>query len=205
MAYLLPIIFLLLSCSDQLERLEFISIEDLVSSSSNEASSSSDGESSSSSETSSSSSKTYETFAIGGQIWMAENLSENLPGSRCYNNDYINCATHGRLYSWALAAEACPEGWRLPSDEDWNALIEQDHADHFKILGGKGHIEDDDELYYNIDAYGNWWTSTPASETHAYYIFTDGESAEIPGGIEKENLFSVRCILSEPGFSGFGD
>ena len=189
MAYLSLIALLLLSCSDPLERFEFISIEDRMSSSSDEASSSS-----------SSSAKTYETFDAGGQTWMAENLSENLDGSRCYGNDESNCDTHGRLYSWALALEACPEGWRLPSEEDWSALTEQDRADHFKTLGGEGYIEDGDELYYNINIYGNWWTSTPASATHASYIFTDGESAEIPGGIDKENLFSVRCILSEPGF-----
>ena len=26
---------------------------------------------------------------------------------------------HGNLYTWEEALAACPEGWRLPTDEDW--------------------------------------------------------------------------------------
>ena len=29
---------------------------------------------------------------------------------------------HGNLYTWEEALAACPEGWRLPTDEDWQNL-----------------------------------------------------------------------------------
>lgn len=32
------------------------------------------------------------------------------------------CDEYGRL-SWETAQNICPDGWHLPSDEEWNALI----------------------------------------------------------------------------------
>ena len=33
-------------------------------------------------------------------------------------------AERGYLYNWAAANVICPEGWRLPSDDDWTALTD---------------------------------------------------------------------------------
>ena len=63
--------------------------------------------------------------------------------SWCYDNDPANCAKYGRLYTWAAAMDSvsewitngkgcsatspvrgvCPEGWHLPSYDEWEALI----------------------------------------------------------------------------------
>jgi uncharacterized protein (TIGR02145 family) len=110
-------------------------------SSSSEASSSSSEVSSSSSEVVSSSSnvvactsgpgspvthggQTYQTVKIGCQTWMAENLNYSASGSVCPDNEPDNCGTYGRWYDWATAMSACPSGWRIPSDADWNTLME---------------------------------------------------------------------------------
>jgi uncharacterized protein (TIGR02145 family) len=58
-----------------------------------------------------------------GRTWMAENLNYAAEGSKCYRNDEANCAIYGRLYNWATAMEACPAGWHLPSDYEWNTLM----------------------------------------------------------------------------------
>ena len=55
-------------------------------------------------------------------MWMAQNLNFNIKGSYCYSNDSLNCITKGRMYSWFLAREVCPIGWRLPDTTDFRIL-----------------------------------------------------------------------------------
>jgi uncharacterized protein (TIGR02145 family) len=53
---------------------------------------------------------------------MAENLNYAVDSSWCYNNSADSCAKYGRLYQWASAKTACPDGWHLPSTNEWNTL-----------------------------------------------------------------------------------
>lgn len=92
----------------------------------------------------------YKTVKIGNQIWMAENLKTTLyndgtpipmvtdnnewgslqTGAFCFFNNNKSNSGCGNLYNWYAvnAGKLAPQGWHVPTDEDWSEL--------FTYLGG---------------------------------------------------------------------
>jgi uncharacterized protein (TIGR02145 family) len=68
--------------------------------------------------------KTYETVKIGDQWIIAENLAYKPDTGNfwAYENNDSNTAIYGYLYDWETAMNIAPEGWHLPSKDEWNAL-----------------------------------------------------------------------------------
>lgn len=86
----------------------------------------------------------YNTTLIGEQCWMAENLNttQGAAGNNitryCYDDDPVRCEQYGGLYDWNTVMNGeessnsnpsgvqgiCPEGWHVPSDEEWTQLVD---------------------------------------------------------------------------------
>ena len=75
--------------------------------------------------------KKYRAVKIGNLTWMTQDLNfeTHHHNTWCYQNHNANCVKYGRLYTWDAAMKACPKGWRLPVNEDWDNLT--------KAVGGQ--------------------------------------------------------------------
>ncbi|MDD4033497.1 MAG: fibrobacter succinogenes major paralogous domain-containing protein [Bacteroidales bacterium] len=140
--------------------------------------------------------KVYKTVPIGEQVWMAENLvylpavSAPLSGSSTAPHYYVygydgtnvdeakataNYTTYGVLYNWAAAVTACPEGWHLPSGEEWAELT--DFLGGEDVAGGK--MKETGSLHWgglNTATNESGFTAFPGGLRH-----TDGISANMGG------------------------
>jgi uncharacterized protein (TIGR02145 family) len=165
----------------------------------------------------------YKTIPIGDQVWMAENLNYNVSGSKCYNNKPVNCDKYGRLYDWATAMGIdakhqgiCPVGWHIPSDADWNKLINfvgnstklkaqsgwNDYegksgngTDEFGFLAlpsGNGYSGD---RFYDVGISAYWWSSSwsNSNDAHCQFIEGNGYGDHYNDGA-RSILCSVRCV-----------
>jgi uncharacterized protein (TIGR02145 family) len=166
-------------------------------------------------------SKKYKTVKISlksgsqtiiSQTWMAENLNYNAAGSKCYENNLANCTKYGRLYNWETAVKACPAGWHLPTNEEWDILVNFADGDKpAKKLkaktgwNGKGNGTDDYRFtalpggsigdngsFYGAGAHGNWWGSY---KNAAYDRTIDGkEEYNVYEKVPEGSLSSIRCM-----------
>ena len=73
--------------------------------------------------------KEYHTMTAGGKTWLAQNLAyfeKNTEGEYTLGHPYADSKAaedvFGGFYTWADAQAACPEGWHLPSADEFDAL-----------------------------------------------------------------------------------
>jgi uncharacterized protein (TIGR02145 family) len=113
----------------------------------------------------------YSTIQIGTQNWMQQNLKathylngENINGplsnqnwlstnQGAYNNNFTGQSIYGKEYNWFAVNDdrgICPEGWKIPSINDYNQLAE--YLGGTNVAGGKlkstGTLENNDGLWY---------------------------------------------------------
>lgn len=188
----------------------------------------------------------YATVKIGTQWWMAENLKEThyrngseipyvtaagdwslLSTGACwmYNNNQANADVYGYLYNWYAVNDSrqiAPAGWHVPSDAEWQILI--DYLGGDTVAGGKlkesGTVHWMDPNAGGTDEYGfaalpgggrhddgnlgalrygcNFWTASAATTVQAWVRHMGYEHTEVyHDDADKRYGFSVRLIRDE--------
>jgi len=171
---------------------------------------------------------TYKKVVMpNGKTWMAENLNFEADGSKCLEKEYVfTCKEYfkeyGRLYSWDAAQKSCPSGWRLPSNDDWDNLINSVGSnagvklkstygwwddnigrDDFKFsaLPGAGIIFIYSEPFIEqVGFVGMWWTNTEENvngENRILYKEIRGRVVASESTRKNHSALSVRCILAD--------
>ena len=185
----------------------------------------------------------YRTITIGQQEWMAENLrtasystgssitnitdmdewEENTSeGSWVYyENDESHDAVYGKLYNWFAVTDTqglCPEGWHVPSGDEWNILTDylggSDTAGCSMKEAGTSHWENpntcannlsgftalpggyhDPSGFVNIGRYGGWWSTDEDNEARAWFHTLNYDNSALWHlFMVKKNDLSVRCV-----------
>ena len=183
----------------------------------------------------------YKIVTIGNQTWMAENL-KYLPavvgpgtGLGFFNREdpyyYVygyngtdveaakateNYQIYGALYNWPAATAACPEGWHLPSNAEWNELMnylggkdeaggKMKHTDYWAspnegatnesgFSGLPGGERNNLSQFDDISKWGSWWTSTSSGKNANWWYVHFNHARLINESADQTFGKSVRCI-----------
>lgn len=147
----------------------------------------------------------YKTVKINNQWWMSENLNYKAYNSWWYENNKNNGDIYGRLYTWEVSLNICPTGWKLPTYEDYMAVVNLYGGE--KIAGQdlkKGGYSGFDALnagcyengkFDNLGSMGYFWTSSSYYKNGATVVGVRANDNNFWGDIgTKSDGFSVRCI-----------
>lgn len=148
--------------------------------------------------------RSYKLHNVGGKLWMAQDLAFKTGNSMCFDDNEAKCEEYGRLYAYVGATRACPPGWRLPSREEAQAVID-DESFPWSYSGRckEGNCDFTGKMGFH------WTSATPQSSDKNYgektgeigVIIVEKEP-EYAGSDdqkffqvdEKSKFFSVRCI-----------
>ena len=185
----------------------------------------------------------YKTVKIGNQWWMAENLKvtryrngDGIPGvtnsstwcslttgAYCnYDNNESYVVTYGRVYNWYAVNDSrniAPEGWHVPSDVEWQSLVESlggssiaggkmkeigtshwnapnagatNESGFCALAGGLRRIETD---YGAMKDHAVFWVSTECNSQEAWRIDLEyNNSVALRSTGDKREGYSIRCI-----------
>jgi uncharacterized protein (TIGR02145 family) len=183
----------------------------------------------------------YKTVLIGGQWWMANNLNigdrinaleqqtnNTVIEKYCYYDDDAICDDYGGLYTWDEAMQyttdspqgICPDGWHIPSDNEWKKLEAELGMDGIEIqstgwargtyegiflqmeggsgfdaiLGGGTNPSGD---FNNMDLFGYYWSSDAYNTNYSWGRVFGKDSVNIARNnyYYKADGFSVRCLM----------
>lgn len=164
----------------------------------------------------------YFYFSAGGLEWFRNNLAFTGSGIAFEQSD-VTSYPLGRYYTWEEASTACPEGWRLPTREefatfgtvagDWMADVRMEGAKMWEfwpqvkitnasgftaIPSGYATVGPETPVYKGWEDFAAFWTADTSESDEAlayYYYLHESEPDVMTGQGDKASLaLSVRCV-----------
>ena len=142
--------------------------------------------------------QSYRITKIGNQVWMAENLRYESSESLCLENKNVNCKKYGRLYKHADAMNICPDGWHLPSSEEYGVLFGV-VGDHRSLLSKNGW-----DMYGGNDAYNFSLLPAGIKKNHGGYLGEGTLTKLWTSSYYKRNKDYVRLYITNDGWEWQG-
>ena len=166
----------------------------------------------------------YKTVAINGKTWMAENYRRAVGTYVHAHNSADNDSGYGLLYDddTVIAGDFCPAGWRLPTQNDFEELLNYvaqhrtSRSDFLALIAKSPAWKDyanqggDDfgfgalpagnfmggDLYLNFGEGAHFWSSSRGTHGDLYELNVHPDNTKVieayVGG--KAPYFSVRCV-----------
>ncbi len=183
------------------------------------------------------------TVSIGSVEWMLENLNvstyrngdpikhaktpeewakclKKKEGCWCYyENDESNGQKYGKLYNWYAVNDSrglAPKGWHIPSEAEWDQLVESlggkeeagkkmksniDWTESCNATNSSGFFglpsgfRSSEGKFFFKDSYALWWSSSSYKDNTAWYMYLYCNlDFAVKYYYSKGDGFSIRCI-----------
>ena len=136
------------------------------------------------------------TIQVGTYIWLTQNTTRKGWGtfSTCYDKDDSNCDHYGRLYQPEEEGHSCPEGFGLPTENDWKALSKyNDKYPEVSVAmqmkyGGYCIDDIDTVLCKDLDKAGKYLTREGVA------VFKPGSFSPAFEDTVPHGLYQMRCV-----------
>ena len=185
---------------------------------------------------------TYKTTIVGGRTWTAGNMkvthfkngdkimeahneaewakanAEQTPAWCNYDYDSKFEKSLAKLYNWYAVTDPrglAPEGWHIPTEQEWTSLSDslggeevaglKLKADYGWLVYGTnesgfsatpGGYVDKDGKFHQYPAVGYWWTSTQYKDVGAFYRMLFASEPAIRRNANYKGCgYSVRAIM----------
>lgn len=157
------------------------------------------------------------TEAKSAEDWKKAGNSRK-PAWCYYNNDPKNAKKLGKLYNWYAVHDPrglAPEGWRLPTDHDWLALMNElkkrqlnalslEHpsfagnskeANILNFQAFASGYRKESAVFANIGIFASFWSKSSNDASSAYALHLNNKVFELQWSkYYKSGGFSVRCL-----------
>ena len=153
----------------------------------------------------------YDLVYINGTTWFAENLNINTNTADttsyyCYDDKPDNCDVLGGLYTFYAAKVACPAGFHLSTEAEWDELIQFAGG---TATGGKA-LKEGGSLAFNallagiriplnntfagLGEGGTFWATDNSGDSFSAQVRNTDDGAGTRNDSKRQNAYCIRCV-----------